>query len=1078
MKNSDTHLKARRRPPRRVTWAVAILLSPLVFGPAGIGAAVADDGVDRPGRIPAAVERQINEILQKEGKVRVIVRLQPEGRVYRLESELGGEEVGRQRAAIARAQENVESELTSSGFKVNRTYKTLPFIALTVDERALDRLRNSPRVESIELDDEGETQLNSTSDWIGSGHTWDADFGGQGMAVAILDTGIDADHPFFGGGGANGNVNRVVDEACFSTNDANTLCPNGMDAQYGPGAADVVNVANCYVGGAVGSGNQICDHGTHVAGIAAGQDDGTAGFDGVAPKAGIIAVQVFHRVADCDDDTPGNQPCVRFFGSNLLRGLDWINDFASVHHTIVSANMSLGGGMNFEPCTGSAIQTAFQSLRAKGIAPVVSAGNDGWTWATGSPGCIPEAVTVGSVWDTDAPLFVGTQSPDDVLHNLAYFVDLMAVGASVDSSIPDDAYGSKFGTSMATPQVTGAFAVIRSIVPSWTVDQVEQLLKDTGSLVMDQRPAFPLAGDDDYPNPCDPPACQPRTGQVKPRLQLDAALAALTSADLRIFKDCKPDGAKPIGEDAICHLRVTNHGPAAAMDVQVVDSYVSDGSANFTVGPITVTPAGAGTCSTTPNPQNPSGKVTCDLNAMQKDAVVDIAIRVRANTPLNVNNEAVVTALTPDPSLGNNTATDGLTFADPGADLKLVKLCKPDGAVVAGGSYLCTLLVDNLGPSSASGVVLTDALVTNGAITVSNITTSQGACAINPGPPLTISCNLGTVGLSPGGRVTVSYEVTAADPADVNNDALVTADTADPDPSNNQAHESLTFVAAATDLKVTKICKPDGPITVEEWAECTILVDNLGPAAAVNVRLQDFIAHDPKTTLRVRDLVASQGSCTPVPNAQGNIDRNVNFTIDCALGMLAAGDRATVSYRLKSLDKPQDVNNDALVTSDTVELDAANNQAHEHISIVGPSADVVVTKALVKVAQVKAMMDPTRSAHNITYRVVVKNKGPDAAEEVVLTDILPFTEPNFWILLRPAECDVYVPAEHKLVCRLGTLAAKEKRTLRFRIQAFTSHINGLPSFTNTATATSVTPDPKLFNNTSQVTTATPIVVFP
>ena len=112
---------------------------------------------------------------------------------------------------------------------------------------------------------------------IGADIAHDADITGNGVAIAILDTGVQSTHVNFGG--------RVVAEACFSSNfpgyNATSLCPNGQETQFGPGAAEPCN--------------DQCSHGTHVASIAAGDDDVVSG---VAPDADVIAVQVFSYFAD------------------------------------------------------------------------------------------------------------------------------------------------------------------------------------------------------------------------------------------------------------------------------------------------------------------------------------------------------------------------------------------------------------------------------------------------------------------------------------------------------------------------------------------------------------------------------------------------------------------------------------------------------------------------------------------------------------------------------------------------------------------------------------------------------------
>jgi subtilisin family serine protease len=120
-------------------------------------------------------------------------------------------------------------------------------------------------------------------------------YSGAGRTVAILDTGVDKTHPFLSG--------KVVSEACYSTNSATTtsLCPGGVSQSTAAGSG-----VNCptSIGG--------CNHGTHVAGIAAGKG---ATFSGVAKDASIIAIKVFtqfNTVADCG----GTAPCILAYSSD------------------------------------------------------------------------------------------------------------------------------------------------------------------------------------------------------------------------------------------------------------------------------------------------------------------------------------------------------------------------------------------------------------------------------------------------------------------------------------------------------------------------------------------------------------------------------------------------------------------------------------------------------------------------------------------------------------------------------------------------------------------------------------------
>jgi subtilisin family serine protease len=463
--------------------------------------------------------------------------------------------------------ENMSSRVAGE-YEVYAQWDSVPQVALKATAAALEHLVNSPLVMTIQEDELRKTGLASTTAHIGADDTWDAGFGGMGQTVVILDTGIDADHPFFGG--------RLGTEACFSASGGGiSLCPGGGNVETGLDSADALT-PQCWEFPATSTGANICAHGSHVAGISAGQDPGApaaTGYDGIAPEANIIAIQVFHRVDDCNATAPGDQPCVSAWDSDINSALEYVNDTLSVNYNISSVNLSLGGGEFESACDGNASKPHIDNLRSNGIATVIISHNDGWTDALRAPGCISTAVTVGGVEDPN----------DNVIFNMHPVVDLLAVGARVDSSVPDDAYANFWGTSMAAPQVTGAFAVIKAIDPSMSVADIENLLETTGVLVTDER------------DPCDFSANVPAgrvceySGITKPRLQLDAAVASLTETDLRVFKDCKPDQPMLVGDTATCTITVQNLGPDPALSVMAIDEYVSDGIFEF--GPARLAPA-------------------------------------------------------------------------------------------------------------------------------------------------------------------------------------------------------------------------------------------------------------------------------------------------------------------------------------------------------------------------------------------------------------------------------------------------------------------------------------------------------
>jgi subtilisin family serine protease len=133
--------------------------------------------------------------------------------------------------------------------------------------------------------------------------------------------------------------------------------------------------------------------------------------------------------------------------------------------------MSLGGGRSTTACDNDLTKPVIDQLRTAGVAVAIASGNDGFRDSVSFPGCISTAVTVGATSKQDQIAQFSNCGPQ---------VDLHAPGVNINSSIPGGQFAAFSGTSMATPHVAGAFASLKSMHPTATVDAIEAALKTSG----------------------------------------------------------------------------------------------------------------------------------------------------------------------------------------------------------------------------------------------------------------------------------------------------------------------------------------------------------------------------------------------------------------------------------------------------------------------------------------------------------------------------------------------------------------------------------------------------------------------
>ncbi|HET9199359.1 MAG TPA: S8 family serine peptidase, partial [Dehalococcoidia bacterium] len=353
-------------------------------------------------------------------------------------------------AAADRLEELFSARLDSvvqslpAGVTVEERYEFLGGLLISVrTSEALDALGSLPNVLSIGVPEVSEPLLTESLALINQPEAAAAGYEGAGTAVAVLDTGVDYLNSAFGscnGGGANCRVKFVGD--------------------FTPGYAD--------------NSRDDHGHGTNVSGIVAG----------VAPGTGILGLDVFRK--DLGGLCAG-QNCAS--DADIMSAINWVLANVGVYDT-KSVNMSLGSGPHSAGSCPTNLQPSFQSLMAAGILPVVASGNNASTSLIAYPGCIPEAYTVGAVYDAN-----GSGVSFGICTDSSRAVDRVTCfsnsnGTMLDSVAPGGAITAAgitmYGTSQATPHVAGAAAVLGAI-EGVTVAEVENALKTTGPLITDHR---------------------------------------------------------------------------------------------------------------------------------------------------------------------------------------------------------------------------------------------------------------------------------------------------------------------------------------------------------------------------------------------------------------------------------------------------------------------------------------------------------------------------------------------------------------------------------------------------------------
>ena len=351
-------------------------------------------------------------------------------------------------AALAQERAEVLGRLRAAGFDVTAT-RDYRYLADGLNLRdlpagALPLLGGDPHVLLVERDHVMHVDLNQSVPVVNGDDVWNLtdiagrNITGEGALIANIDTGVDYTHPDLGG-----TLNRTSDFAAFL---------NGTHTKFA-GGWDFVN-----------NDNDPWDdhyHGTHVAGIIGA--NGTV--KGVAPGSKQLGLKVLSASGYGSD-------------SDIIAAMEFATDpdrNPLTDDAADASSMSLGG---WDPNPDGIGPIAADTSTRLGTLTVIAAGNSGATSSVGSPGVSREAITVGST--TKADLLSGFSSRGPTL-GFDMKPDLVAPGSSIVSTANGGTggYYTLSGTSMATPHVSGAVALLKQAHPDLSVAEVKSALVNT-----------------------------------------------------------------------------------------------------------------------------------------------------------------------------------------------------------------------------------------------------------------------------------------------------------------------------------------------------------------------------------------------------------------------------------------------------------------------------------------------------------------------------------------------------------------------------------------------------------------------
>ncbi|MEK6872061.1 MAG: S8 family peptidase [Nanoarchaeota archaeon] len=323
-------------------------------------------------------------------------------------------------------------------------------------QEAVDYYRTMKEVDYVEVNYKMDffkvpADTNYASQWglknSASEESWNLTIGNSSVVIAIIDTGVDWNHP---------------DLSANIWNNSDEDCTNGVDGD-GNGyiddcrGYDFVNVsAGCSDADCESEDNDPMDyqgHGTHVSGIAAGVSSNSVGISGVCWNCSIMPIRAGYK------DTSGN-------------GVLTVADAVQALHYAVDNNATIIS-MSFGGSHSAALEDAINYSADRGVIMVAASGNSGANSRIYP--CGYDSVLCVAAFDE------GNTSAS--YSNYGSWVSVSAPGSSILSTYFDDDYTTLSGTSMSTPFVAGAIGLIKTYLPSKNHTSIKSVFNATGNSI-------------------------------------------------------------------------------------------------------------------------------------------------------------------------------------------------------------------------------------------------------------------------------------------------------------------------------------------------------------------------------------------------------------------------------------------------------------------------------------------------------------------------------------------------------------------------------------------------------------------